>query len=68
MKVEHILNTFERAIYHNSKRFCACVGTCACNSTPLLKVYASIKSVDGVQSIVIGTMRVELGEKLLPFG
>ena len=28
---------FARATYHTSKRFCTCVGTCTCDSTPLLK-------------------------------
>ena len=28
---------FARAIYHTSKLFCACVGMCACDRTPLLK-------------------------------
>ena len=28
---------FAHAIYHMSKHFCACVGTCACDHMPLLK-------------------------------
>ena len=29
--------SFARAIYHTSKHFCACVGKCTCDPTPLLK-------------------------------